>query len=908
MKYVNKLWLLVAAAGFVACAETDVDDYAVEKPENVSQYEQLFDYDGLKTYVNRTTDPNFKMGGGVTASEFTKKELVYALAKVNYDEVTAGNAMKYASCVNEKGEMDFSSVNAFISAAKDAGLTIYGHTLAWHAQQQPKYLNGLLADKELPVEPVDPGEANKYIEYTCGDAGANSWDKQATYMLPVSLEQGANYTITVDVKASAAPEGEGVGLWPIWSTSENKDQWGNSADVQYLPTYPVSDKWTTLTWVFDANFPHDKLQFVFGKFSGTVGFDNLSVVKTGTTDELVKNGDFAEEKTAGWGNNWNGPSFAIATEAAAMVKTHVVKFDFEDGNKPGGNGTFNIAAEGPEGSNCMVIDNPAKAANPWDVQVQLVAPYELDKAYTLEMKIKGSVAADKDIYFSYENPGWSSGGDLAVTTEWKSFKKVITFTEAKGNININIGNYVGKVWFDDIEIYTESAAAEPFSWVNVIKNSDCEGEDASNFVTKTNIGADAGNMIPSSFTEAGGGADGTGRAVIVEAGAMVEQPWDNQFFITSEHVFEEGDEYRFSMKVKAAKEASVGTQAHNAPGAYNHYAMIGNINFTTEWTAVEVSGKVDGSQAANGGLMTIAFNLNDFADANTYYFDDIVWEYKHNGNTIPLTPEEKKENLTKAMEAWIAGMMNACGGYVTSWDVVNEAISGGNPDGEGVYALQHDNGDKNNFFWQDYLGDEDYVRIAVRAARESFAASLPEGSTVTPADLKLFVNDYNLESDWDNNQKLKSLIAWIGRWEADGVTKIDGIGTQMHISYYEDAATQQSKQAAIENMFRLLAASGKLVKITELDMGYVKKGESDGAKTEDLTYEQHQQMAEYYKFIVKKYFEIIPAAQRYGITNWAITDSPADSGWRGGEPIGLWDKNYLRKPAFAGFADGLAGK
>ena len=66
-------------------------------------------------------------------------------------------------------------------------------------------------------------------------------------------------------------------------------------------------------------------------------------------------------------------------------------------------------------------------------------------------------------------------------------------------------------------------------------------------------------------------------------------------------------------------------------------------------------------------------------------------------------------------------------------------------------------------------------------------------------------------------------------------------------------------------------------------------------------------MAEFYQFIIEKYFEIIPAAQRYGITQWCATDSPADSGWRGGEPVGLWDINYNRKPTYAGFANGLAG-
>ena len=155
--------------------------------------------------------------------------------------------------------------------------------------------------------------------------------------------------------------------------------------------------------------------------------------------------------------------------------------------------------------------------------------------------------------------------------------------------------------------------------------------------------------------------------------------------------------------------------------------------------------------------------------------------------------------------------------------------------------------------------------------------------------------------------ELKSLIKWIERWEADGQTKIDGIGTQMHISCYANAQTQESKKKAIENMFKLMAATGKLVRVSELDMGYV---DASGNKvlTVDMTEAQHKEMAELYKFVVQKYLEIIPTAQQWGICQWCATDAPANSGWRGGEPVGLWDKDYYRKHTYAGFADGLAGK
>ena len=273
-------------------------------------------------------------------------------------------------------------------------------------------------------------------------------------------------------------------------------------------------------------------------------------------------------------------------------------------------------------------------------------------------------------------------------------------------------------------------------------------------------------------------------------------------------------------------------------------------------------------------------------------------------NSIPLTAEEKKDTLTWAMDNWIKGMMEATAGKVTAWDVVNEAISGVDGNGDGKYDLQSaQNGDaKNNFYWQDYLGDEDYVRLVVAMARKYYA----EFGGTEP--LKLFINDYNLESDWDDNKKLKSLIDWIKIWESDNVTKIDGIATQMHVSYYENQKTQESKQKHVTKMLELMVETGKLVKISELDMGYV-DANGNTVPTTSMTEEQHQAMAKYYKFIVSEYFRIVPPAQQYGITQWCITDASGElgTGWRGGEPVGLWDLNFNRKHTYAGFVAGLAG-
>lgn len=320
------------------------------------------------------------------------------------------------------------------------------------------------------------------------------------------------------------------------------------------------------------------------------------------------------------------------------------------------------------------------------------------------------------------------------------------------------------------------------------------------------------------------------------------------------------------------------------------------FNFTTSWTDVAVEFKPTSSNNI------IILQCGDFI-GDVFIKNIKIEGYKQ--KTIPLTQQERHDILVDVMDKWIKGMMEACGGKVKAWDLVNEAVAGEGDDGEGNYPLQHSNGYSggawdvggDNFFWQDHLGDLDYVRQVCRLARKYG----PEG-------VKLFINDYNLESDWDDNKKLKSLINWIKKWEADGITKIDGIGTQMHINYYENTTLQKSSEDHIVKMFELMANTGKLVRVSELDMGYV-RGSNKWAtpvSTNQMTEAEHKKMADFYQWIIEEYFRIIPPSQQWGICQWCPTDAP-NYGWRANEPVGIWDINYYRKHVYAGFVRGLNG-
>ena len=369
--------------------------------------------------------------------------------------------------------------------------------------------------------------------------------------------------------------------------------------------------------------------------------------------------------------------------------------------------------------------------------------------------------------------------------------------------------------------------------------------------------------------------------------------WDVQFLAMTDILTQTGKTYKMTMTVKGSEAGKL----HSKLGDWSN-GEYPDIPFTTEWQEVEMSYKA----AVESSFFML--QCGDFV--GDIYIKDIKFE-GYVGKTVPQTAQEKHDTLVYAMDLWIKGMMEACDGKVKGWDLVNEAISGGGNDGDGNYELQHSEGYKSGtwdvggdaFYWQDYMGDLEYVRQACRLARK-----------YGPEDIKLFINDYNLESDWDDNKKVKSLVGWIKKWESDGVTKIDGIGTQMHISCYEDDNIMKSIKSHITKMFEVIAASGKLCRVSEMDMGYVRGSNRWGSsiKTNQLTEAEHKKMADFYEWIIQEYFRIIPAEQQWGICQWCTTDAPANSGWRGGEPVGIWNQNYYRKHVYAVFVRGLSTK
>ena len=283
------------------------------------------------------------------------------------------------------------------------------------------------------------------------------------------------------------------------------------------------------------------------------------------------------------------------------------------------------------------------------------------------------------------------------------------------------------------------------------------------------------------------------------------------------------------------------------------------------------------------------------------------------------TPAEKQAALEGAMDAWVSGVANHLkekGVTPYGYDVVNEPISdgdckfrglddgvfGGNWDDDGTTkydaAPEETEADglilnwgNNHWYWGYYVPD--YHVKAFQLARKYL-----------PAETKLFVNDYNLET---SPKKLEALVNFVKDIDQkNGSPIVDGIGTQMHItlSCSDDAEKNAENIAALKEkvdaMFKTMAATGKLVRVTELDLSL-----GTGSPSSN----QYKAQSDCYRMIVESYKANVPEAQQSGITIWSLSDNEAEHEyWLKGQVPNLFDKDYKRKWAYKGFCDGIAGE
>lgn len=451
--------------------------------------------------------------------------------------------------------------------------------------------------------------------------------------------------------------------------------------------------------------------------------------------------------------------------------------------------------------------------------------------------------------------------------------------------------------------------------------------DASNFNGGTTGGWGSwGSNKESADVVAGAGKEGSAALVLKNKGDG--NAWEAQCAYTFDDALQAGKKYIIQFYAKSTSTAGELQFQYQNGTTYQSQGGYNTFSVGKDWTKCEYEFTPTPEDANR-----IIFNFGKVGA--TYYLDNIKFGLaKDQGSTagakqtifrargkqhraasksyyVLKTPAEKQAALEGAMEAWVSGVANHLkekGVTPYGYDVVNEPIADGSNKfrglDEGIFGSDDDaapeetvadglslNWGNNHWYWGYYVPD--YHVKAFQLARKYL-----------PAETKLFVNDYNLET---SPKKLEALVKFVNEIDTkNGSPIVDGIGTQMHVTLSSsDDATKNAENIAalkekVDAMFQTMAATGKLVRVTELDISL---------GTGSPSANQYKAQSDCYQMIVESYKANVPAAQQSGITIWSLSDNEAEHEyWLKGQVPNLFDKDYKRKWAYKGFCDGIAGE
>ncbi len=528
-----------------------------------------------------------------------------------------------------------------------------------------------------------------------------------------------------------------------------------------------------------------------------------------------------------------------------------------------GNCSVKLDKKGKDGGNCLVFTNNGTGSDSWSSQ--LFVTFSTPVPNGTEIEISVDIKADVDISDglttqAHKKVAPGGNGYLAMhtfgqpkfTTDWTTYTfKAASPSDECQRIAFDLGKAPATtLYFDNIKVHAVLEVDAPAEyWVNIVDNGNCEGESVASFFQVT--GGET-NPTENAVFVPGAGKDGS-QGIVVNATAKLKVTWDNQFFIRFTEPIPENSDFKFSMDIKAetATGKGIGTQSHAEPRSYINHGTFGFPEFKAEWSHYEFAGTMTG-----GNCQSIAINLSEFDNANTYYFDNIKFEIKkENKSSIPLTPEEKQANLNGALDKWIGGIFEGADGYINDWILFNGIF-----DKDGNFKDKEVKAD-NEFVWQSYYDDPDaYLHGIAKRARDLGAK-------------KLFVS----ETELNNGGKLSKVLDWITAFGTDEASTIEGIDAKLGSIEFKDDMSDWKK--SYEDMLSGLAASGKLIRISGISI--------DDKNAKEVA--QQKAIGEFYAYIVAKYVELIPSAQQYGVS------LPTS---------GLW-KDNARTHQYGTLADGL---
>ena len=594
-----------------------------------------------------------------------------------------------------------------------------------------------------------------------------------------------------------------------------------------------------------------------------------------------------------------------------------------------------VAGAGQDGTAALVLENKGDG-NAWEAQCAYTFNdyLEMNKTYVIKFKAKSSSPAG-ELQFQYQNgTTYSSQGGyntFNVGTDWQTFQYEFTIDKYDdvNRIILNFGKVGATYTIDDIQFGLKQE--DPMNNVLTGDASDFEGGTTGNW-------GSWGSNKESAEVEEGVGYNNSKALALKNKGDG--NAWEAQCAYTFDDALQGGKKYIIQFYAKSTSAAGELLFQYQNGTTYSSQGGYNTFSVGTDWVKCEFT-----FTPAYDDANRVILNFGKVGA--TYYIDNIKFglakdqtsatrgiQYvlARNGKArkatragskmyyILKTPAEKQAALEGAMEAWVSGVANHLkekNVVPFGYEVINEPIADGSnmyrglsegtfggtwtdDDGNTQYDAAPTEDDANgltlnwgsgHWYWGYYVPD--YHVKAFQLARKYL-----------PAETKLFVNDYNLET---SPKKLEALIKFVKEIdEKNGSPIVDGIGTQMHVTLNcsdnaeKNAANIAELKTKVDAMFQTMAATGKLIRVTELDL-------SLGTGTPSSN--QYKTQSDAYRMIVESYKANVPEAQQSGITVWSLSDNEAEHEyWLKGQVPNLFDKDYKRKWAYKGFCDGIAGE
>ena len=159
--FINGLFMLAAGVFAVSCADYNETANFTAEPDPTFT-EPYKDYAPVKSYIDRSKNPNMSLGVTLRVSEYNKQALAHAAAMTNFDNLAFGSSLMFGSIVNSKGAMNFIDMKNLLDHVEEIGGDVFGSPIAANANQADDWLKTLTAPIEIEVETIE----DKFVDYT----------------------------------------------------------------------------------------------------------------------------------------------------------------------------------------------------------------------------------------------------------------------------------------------------------------------------------------------------------------------------------------------------------------------------------------------------------------------------------------------------------------------------------------------------------------------------------------------------------------------------------------------------------------------------------------------------------------------------------------------------------------------